>query len=168
MIIWFTGQPNSGKTTLAKALANDLSLRTISANLCENGCDCDKKPTLIPELSLVRHIDGDELRKLDNNIDYSINGRRLNVERAYNLAKEYETTSDFVIVSLVSPFRDQREKFKFESGIKEIYLISSRTREGKMVDYYEPPQDDCLTINTDFLAINFCVGLIKDYIKKIL
>lgn len=165
MIVWFTGQPNSGKTTLAKALANDLSIHPITADLCVNGCDCSKNPTKISVLRFVRHIDGDDLRKLDNNTDYSIVGRRNNVERAYKLAKEYESNSDFVIVSLVSPFRDQRELYKTESNVKEIYLISSRVRDGKMVDYYEPPHDNCLTINTDYLNVNQCLGIIKQFIN---
>jgi len=160
MIVWFTGQPNSGKTTLAKALSEDI---LTSTDLC--AC-CSKNLLKIQELHFVKHIDGDDLRKQDNNTDYTILGRRNNVERAYKLAKEYESNGDFVIVSLVSPFKDQRELYKIESNIKEIYLISSRVREGKMVDYYEPPNDNCITINTDYLKVEQCLGIIKDFINK--
>ena len=55
MIIWFTGQPGSGKTTLA----NELIL-----NLKRNS----------PEKKVI-NIDGDDLRSISKNKDYSKEGR---------------------------------------------------------------------------------------------
>lgn len=166
MIIWFTGQPNSGKTTLAKELFYRLSCIPKNEKLCVKGCDCEHKSTIIPILNYVEHIDGDELRKLDNNNDYSLTGRRVNVAKAYTLANEYTHKCDYVIVSTVSPFRDQRESFKSNRNFKEIYLKSQRVREGKMVDYYEPPLENFLEIDTDKNTIEQSTKLIVNYVLQ--
>ena len=52
MILWFTGQPGSGKTTLCKEMKIQLQKLNIS----------EEK---------IFHIDGDDLRDLINNKDYS-------------------------------------------------------------------------------------------------
>ena len=49
MIYWFTGQPGHGKTTLAKAMLAHLNAQGTEAF----------------------HVDGDDLRALTTNIDYS-------------------------------------------------------------------------------------------------
>ena len=117
MIIMFTGQPNSGKTTLSLELVHHLHeiRKDITATI----------------------IDGDSLRKITRNVDYSKDGRRKNVKSAINLAINSDTSSnDYTVVALVSPFRDLRELLKNNSKhtVKEIYLHSSRLREGKMVE----------------------------------
>ena len=77
------------------------------------------------------------------------------------------TTNDYTVVALVSPFKDLREKLKNDGEIivKEIYLHSSRTRDGKMVEYYEPPTNNYLDIDTDKYTIKESLKLIIDYIK---
>ena len=60
MIFWFTGQPGSGKTTLGKAL--------------------------LEKLDDVFHIDGDDLRGLSANVDYSEQGRISNIRTAQSIA----------------------------------------------------------------------------------
>ena len=148
MIIMFTGQPNSGKTTLALELVHRLHeiRKDITATI----------------------IDGDSLRKITRNVDYSKDGRRKNVKSAINLAINSDTSSnDYTVVALVSPFRDLRELLKNNSKhtVKEIYLHSSRLREGKMVEYYEPPLNNYLDINTDKHTIEESIKLITHYIK---
>ena len=148
MIIMFTGQPNSGKTTLSLELVHHLHeiRKDITATI----------------------IDGDSLRKVTRNTDYSKDGRRKNVKSAINLAINSDTSSnDYTVVALVSPFRDLRELLKNNSKhtVKEIYLHSSRLREGKMVEYYEPPLNNYLDIDTDKHTIEESIKLITHYIK---
>ena len=147
MIIWFTGQPNSGKTTLALELVHYLHelRKDITATI----------------------IDGDSLRTITSNIDYSKDGRRKNVQTAINLAINSDVSNDYTVVSLVSPFRELREQLKHNTKniVKEIYLHSNRLREGKMVDYYEPPLNNYLDIDTDKHTIEESIKLIIDYIK---
>lgn len=147
MIIWFTGQPNSGKTTLALELVHHLY-------------ELRKDVTAII-------IDGDSLRKITHNVDYSKNGRRKNVQTAINLSTNSDVSNDYTVVALVSPFRDLRELLKNNTKhtVKEIYLHSSRLREGKMVDYYEPPLNNYLDIDTDKHTIKESIKLITDYIQ---
>lgn len=117
MIYWLTGQPGSGKTTLANWIQGSF-----------------------PTKSMI--IDGDDLRDIFVNKDYSEEGRRKNIERAQILAKFLHYKGYTVIVSLVSPFREQREQFKVEMGddLVEIYVHTTniRGREQFHVNYEEP------------------------------
>ena len=69
MIYWFTGQPSHGKTVLAE-MAKD--------HLIEKGMTLGK--------DLFR-IDGDDMRELFANKDYSIKGRVENVGTAQRIAQ---------------------------------------------------------------------------------
>ena len=147
MIIILTGQPNSGKTTLSLELVHRLhEMRN------------DVTATI---------IDGDSLRTITKNVDYSKNGRRKNVKTAINISINSDTSNDYTVVALVSPFRDLRESLKNNNKhtVKEVYLHSNRLREGKMVDYYEPPLTNYLDIDTDKHTIEESIKLILDYIK---
>ena len=127
MIYWFTGQPGAGKTTLANKLV------TYFTN----------------NYTFVHHIDGDDLRECFNNKDYSEWGRRKNVERAQDIALYLNTKSN-VVVSLVSPFKDQREYFKGITNVKEIYIHTTdkRGREDYHVSDYQVPTSDFIDIDT--------------------
>ena len=99
MILWFTGQPGSGKTTLANEIqGRPVYLKTFG----------DKS------YDKVIHIDGDDLRDVLDNRDYSEQGRRKNIQFAIDMAKVMDDKGYLVIVSMVSPYRDQREKLKME------------------------------------------------------
>lgn len=126
MIYWFTGQPAAGKTVLANML---------------------KK-----ELPNAFRIDGDEMRELFTNKDYSINGRVVNVSTAQKIAHYLHNQGHDVIVSLVAPYIDQREDFKKIMGdnLKEIYVHTSEPRERdhfKAIAYIAP-QDNFINIDT--------------------
>jgi adenylylsulfate kinase len=55
-----------------------------------------------------------------------------------------------VIVSLVSPYRDQREEFKFNTSVVEIYVHTTedRGRNQFHVEEYEPPLNNFIDIDT--------------------
>lgn len=129
MIYWFTGQPGAGKTTLAKELVK--YLQSSQRN--------------------VHHIDGDDLRDIFKNKDYSEAGRRKNIELAQNIAKFLSIKNNDVIVSLVSPFKDQRDDFKKDMlNVVEIYVHTTeeRGREGFHVSDYQQPTDKFIDIDT--------------------
>jgi adenylylsulfate kinase len=136
MIIWLTGQPGSGKTTLCKKMMLNM------------GSD-------------VFHIDGDDLRDLFDNKDYSEVGRRKNIELAQQISEYLHNKGKHVFVSLVSPYKDQRDKFKEKMGnmLKEVYVYTSevRGRENFFVQDYEPPTENYIDICTDNITVEECV-----------
>jgi len=128
MIYWFTGQPGHGKTTLAKALIAHLN-------------DQGNEPF---------HVDGDDLRALTSNADYSRAGREANIRRAQTIAHYLHNQDRVVVVSLVAPYRDLREEFKAATGLTEIYVhtTEARGREAKHASDYEAPLERFIDIDT--------------------
>jgi len=143
MIIWFTGQPGSGKTTLAKEIIKKFNH--------------DK----------VVHIDGDDLRDVLDNKDYSEKGRRKNIQFAIDMAKVLEDKGFIVIVSLVSPYRDMREKLKMGRNIAEFYCHTTeiRGREDYFAKGYQPPLHNYVDMDTD-RNIKECLDEIFDVYRQ--
>ena len=145
MIIWLTGQPGSGKTTLCKQMMLNM------------GSD-------------VFHIDGDDLRDLFDNKDYSEVGRRKNIELAQQISEYLLNKGKHVFVSLVSPYKDQRDKFKSKMGdnLIEVYIHTTevRGREDFFVKDYQPPTENYLDIDTTNISVDVCKNLILQYEKN--
>jgi adenylylsulfate kinase len=144
MIIWLTGQPGSGKTTICKRILWD-------------------KPG-------VFHIDGDDLRDLFENKDYSETGRRKNIELAQQIAQYLHKKGSDVVVSLVSPYKDQRDKFKQKMGdnLVEVYIHTTdvRGREDFFVKEYEAPTEKYLSIDTTNESVEDSTKKVLDYAKN--
>ena len=92
------------------------------------------------------------MRELFSNKDYSIKGRVENVGTAQRIAHYLHNQGNDVIVSLVSPYLDQREDFKTLLGdnIKEIYTYTTELRERdhfKAIAYIGP-QENFISIDT--------------------
>ena len=131
MIYWFTGQPGHGKTVLCNLL-KDYITTTYHKQ--------------------VIHIDGDDIRYVFQNKDYSEQGRRTNIKNAQALVEYLHTCECDVVVSLVSPYLDLREEFKDKIGndIVEIFVHTTEVRERDHfhVSNYEQPQVNFIDINT--------------------
>tara|TARA_B110001454_G_scaffold218136_1_gene245250 strand:+ start:71 stop:538 length:468 start_codon:yes stop_codon:yes gene_type:complete len=150
MILWFTGQPGSGKTTLAERFIKDKLIGFMK----------------IQPVRII-HIDGDDLRDLTDNKNYSEDGRRKNIELAQHMARVLDNKGFTVVVSLVSPYRDQREELKMERNITEFYLHTTelRGREDYFAEGYEPPINNFVDINTD-KSIRECTDEILDVYRS--
>ena len=113
------------------------------------------------------HIDGDDLREIFVNKDYSEQGRRRNIERAQDLALFLHRKGYTVFVSLVSPYKDQRDSFKKTSDAVEIYIHTTETRgrESFHVSNYEPPTENFIDIDTTDVSINESVEKILNIIN---
>jgi len=141
-IYWFTGQPGAGKTTLAKGLMNRLSL-----------------------VNFI-HVDGDDIRDIFQNKDYSENGRRQNIQKAQDISQFLYAKGNSVIVSLVSPYKDQRDNFKQNPSVVEIYVHTDeiRGREQFHVQNYEQPTENFIEINTTNTTVEECIEKIVKYV----
>lgn len=139
-----TGQPGAGKTTICKEI---LQLK-------------DHR---------IFHIDGDDLRDLFDNKDYSETGRRKNIELAQQIAQYLHNKGKDVLVSLVSPYKDQRDKFKQKMGdnLFEIYIHTSekRGRENFFVQEYSAPTENYLDIDTTNQTIEESAKKVLSYVQ---
>jgi len=128
--IWLTGQPASGKTTLATLLMSELK----------------------EDNNTYFNIDGDDLRNLFQNKDYSKKGREANIRLGMSIAAYLINKKCIPIISLVSPYLYLREEFKSKYKVLEVYLYTSeiRGREDFFVKDYEPPKKNFLEMNTTY------------------
>ena len=128
-VYWFTGQPSHGKTVLAKLLKEELE-------------KSDK----------VFHIDGDDLRALTLNKDFSEQGRIDNVKGAQKIAHYLYNQDYTVVVSVIAPYRWQREELKSMLGadLIELYVhtTSPRERDHFSVFNYEAPLENFIDVDT--------------------
>jgi adenylyl-sulfate kinase len=85
--VWFTGLPASGKSTIAAALERELVSRGCSAYM----------------------LDGDNLRHgLNGDLGFDREARAENVRRAAHVARILADAGTVALVSLVSPYADER------------------------------------------------------------
>jgi adenylylsulfate kinase len=156
-IFWLTGLPCSGKTTIAKELA-----KNIHAEI----------------------LDGDDIRKIIKNDDFSLEGRKnhmMSVAEFASILSKYNN----VVVSLVSPMKSVREEIKKRyPNLTEIYIYADietckkrdckgmykLALEGKIknftgVDgiYEEPDKNLTTTVDTTKMDVKECI---KEILKK--
>jgi adenylylsulfate kinase-like enzyme len=139
VIIVIFGQPHSGKTTLANLIDADF------------------------------YIDGDHLRRLFQNKDYSKQGRISNLNRASDIATYLHYNGNKVVLSLVYPYKEARDYLNsLSTNVKWIYLTYTKPRgreEFHVSNFEEPELESFLQINTDNLTIEECINQIKLYVE---
>ena len=166
--LWMTGLPCSGKTTIVRKLAET-----------------------IPNLAI---LDGDELREWLSPKDFSRDGRNEHNRKVAHLAKLLLKHDVSVLVSLISPFNQNREDARKIIGndkfietyvkcslsvcekrdVKGMYK-KARLNEIKnftgINDDYDIPDNPDLIINTENTSLDECVdqitGYLEDYKSKI-
>ena len=147
-IFWFTGQAGAGKTELA----NMLKTRLIREQTIVQQTYATKKISSVhlPNKKLVI-IDGDDIRELYKNTDYSIQGRKKNVDFVQKMCVFLKKNNIVPIVCMVSPFARQRSVFLEKENGMEIYVHCNeiRGRENFHIDYYEPPCNFDNTVKID-------------------
>lgn len=145
MIIVLFGQPHCGKSTLANILTAKLP---------------------------ADNIDGDDLRELFKNKDYSREGRIKNLNRASDIAHFINHKSEgysHVVLSLVYPYKEAREYLNsLTQDILWVYLTYSgeRGREKFHVNDFEvPAEENVLHLDTSVLTEEQCIDAILEEFK---
>lgn len=144
-IIWLTGQPGSGKTTLGNVIKENFALT-------HPNIDC-------------MLVDGDDLRDIVVNKDYSEKGRRNNIQLSINIAKYLQSKDILPIICLVAPYRDLRDSLKEDRDVCEVYLHTKeeRGREKFFASDYAPPVKDFISLDTGKLNIKECADEILTF-----
>ncbi|WP_250480683.1 adenylyl-sulfate kinase [Caballeronia sp. GAOx1] len=160
--VWLTGLSGAGKSTIARALEQELLKLEIACSV----------------------LDGDELRKeLNEDLGFSKDDRLENVRRTAHVAKIMLRHVHVVIVAVISPTRDGRELAREIIGapFREIFVdapisvCSSRDPKGLygqarigriaqftgVSDVYEPPLNPALRLRTDELSVDQAVEELK-------
>ena len=165
-VIWFTGLPSSGKTTLCLALSE--FFHSI------------KSP--------VEHLDGDAVRAILPGIGFSRDDRNDHIRRMGFLASRLEHHGIPVIASFVSPYRESRDfvrslcksfvEIHLSTDLKEcstrdvkgLYKEASSGKKAGLTgvdDPYEPPLNPELVLDTKSLTKEECLERIKQILKSL-
>jgi bifunctional enzyme CysN/CysC len=164
-VVWLTGLPGAGKSTLARALERRLFTR-------------EGSPVL---------LDGDTLRAgLNGDLGFSPQDRSENIRRLAQVATHLARNGHIAIVAAVSPSREDRAAARriADAAFREIYVAASaevcesrdpkghyaKARAGNLKSFtgigsdYQPPQTSELTLDTAVLS----VGEATDAIERML
>ncbi len=165
-IIWFTGLPFSGKSTIANALGDKL-----------------KKNAILSE-----RLDSNMLREIiSEDLDFSKEGRHKNIRRAAYLAKLLARNGAVVLASFITPYESLREEIREdlskESNFVEVYVKASldtckkrddrgiykRAAEGKIKDFtgvsdrFDEPKDPKLVLDTEKLTVEESINKLMEF-----
>jgi adenylylsulfate kinase len=168
-VIWLTGLPGSGKTTIAKAL----------------------QPRLKESGFKVELLDGDIVRKeLSPELGFTKQDREIHARRVVYLSKLLSRNEIISIVSLISPYRDFRRYARNETNMNnnfyEVYVKCSlgtcigrdpkglykKALSGEIKDLtglqdpYEEPENPEILVDTERQTLEECVNVILDRVVQ--
>lgn len=166
-IIWLTGLPGSGKSTIAVELEREL-------------------------FAAGRHtyvLDGDNIRHgLSANLGFSAEDRTENIRRVAEVAKLFVDAGVLVITAFISPYRDDRRLARSlvrAGDFVEVYVnaplsvcerrdpkgLYKKARAGEIQEFtgvsapYEEPETPEIVVHTDRHTPAECVAQIMDYLR---
>lgn len=165
-VVWMTGIPGSGKTTLALLLKDYCQKRSIPADI----------------------LDGDELRKtLSSDLGFSEKDRKEHNRRVIIVAKLLAKNGITVIVPLISPYQETREYARQEiKNFFEVWIKASvdtcikrdpkglykKALAGEITNLtglqapYEEPKNPELMLETEKNSPQECLQIIVSSLKK--
>jgi bifunctional enzyme CysN/CysC len=165
LVLWLTGLPGAGKTTIAMHVERELFRRGYR----------------------VYALDGDTLRGgLTSDLDFSDEGRRENIRRVAEVGKLLADGGAVTLISLVSPSAADRARAKAIVGdtFREAYVAASlatceardpkhlyrRARAGEIRDFtgvgapYDVPQKPDLVLDTECCDVRATVAAAVEFV----
>ena len=165
-VVWLTGLPASGKTTIANELCKEFIRKRLRTEI----------------------LDGDEIRKnISPEISFSREDRERHVRRVAYIAKLLSRNGIATVVSLISPFRSTRDYARsIIPRFVEVWVNCSiencKKRDPKglydkaargeilnltgLQDPYEPPVSPEILLNTDIEIVDKSKNNIIEYLLK--
>jgi adenylylsulfate kinase len=168
VVIWFTGLPSSGKSTLANA---------VEKKLFEYG-----------HLSIV--LDGDNIRHgLNKNLGFSPEDREENIRRIGEVAKLFADAGLIAMTAFISPYRkdrDQARDLMKDGEFIEVFVkvpldvaerrdpkgLYKKARAGEIKEFtgisapYEEPVNPEIVVDTSKLDVIQCRDIIINKLEE--
>ncbi len=166
-VIWLTGIPGSGKTTLAIELKKYFDTKNVSADI----------------------LDGDEIRKtLSKDLGFSSKDREEHNRRVIYIAKLLAKNGVTTIVPLISPFRSIRSEARKEiPNFVEVFVKASldtcikrdpkglykKAQRGEIQNMtgisspYEEPENPELVLDTEKYPVAKCLDMLVSKLKQL-
>ncbi len=167
-VLWFTGLPSSGKSTIAHHLEKELFDRGIRSYV----------------------LDGDNIRhSLNSNLGFSREDRRENLRRIAEVSKLMVDVGIVVLAAFISPHREDREYVKNIVGhgdFFEFFVNCSvevcenrdpkghykKAKAGIIKNYtgvsapYEEPESPDLILNTEELDVKSSIQKVLEFLDR--
>ncbi len=155
-VLWFTGLPGAGKSTVSEAVYEKMLLKGYK----------------------VEHLDGDAVRNIFPRTGFSKEERDRHIRRVGFLASRLEKNGVYVIASFISPYRESREFVRsLCDNFQEVYIstpvevceqrdpkgLYKKVRAGEISNFtgvddpYEVPENPALSIDTSRVPVDEAV-----------
>lgn len=167
-VVWLTGLPASGKSTIAMELEHALFHRGVHTFV----------------------LDGDNVRTgLNRDLGFSPDDRAENIRRIAEVAKLFCEAGILVITAFISPYKDDRNLGRGLVGKRdfiEVFVdcpidtcekrdpkkLYAKARKGEISDFtgvsapYEAPEEPQIHLRTDLLSVDESVETIISYLRN--
>lgn len=167
-VLWFTGIPVSGKTTIADLVYNNISQGEME----------------------VERLDGSHVRELFPEVGFTRKERIAHLKRVSHVIRMLEKNNVSVVASFISPYIEAREEIRhmIKENFIEIYVKASvetckkRDKKGMyekaekgiiknftgISDVYEEPRSPALVLDTESFTPEQCCEQVISYVEKYL
>ena len=168
VLLWLTGLPSSGKSTIAFTAEHALADRGYHPYV----------------------LDGDNIRHgLNANLGFSAEDRAENIRRIGEVGKLFVDAGIITLTSFVSPYREDRDKVRAnldDGDFLEVFIdtpvelcekrdpkgLYAKARAGVIKgftgidDPYEEPKNPELRIDTTDITVDEATNIVLDFLKK--
>ncbi len=168
VVLWFTGLPSSGKSTLA---------HQTERKLFDRGCN-------------AYVLDGDNIRhRLNKDLSFTPDDRTENIRRIGEVANLFSDAGIIVITAFISPYRTDRAQARALNDpgrFFEVYCKCSleaceardpkglyrKARKGEVTAFtgisapYEEPEDPEIVLETDKCSLDECTSQILSFLEE--